>query len=397
MKVLYLIETLGVGGAEQSLLQILSRLQRTRPLMCHIYEGRTLRSAYETAGIPVVSLDVPPKYNFPTAIRRVEDLVRRERPDLIHTTLYRAEIVGRIIGRRMRLPVVCSFVSERYADIRWRTLTPTGRLKLKGVQLLDRLTAPLATHFIANSHTVKHSETRSLAVALDRVSVIHRGRSPDDFAVLLTPAEESAYRASLGLPPAGPVVLMVGRLVDSKGHRELVDAFARLASVLPDATLVLAGEGPEQDNLERQIATLGLKARVRLLGRREDVPSLLALATVFAFPSHYEGHPGALVEAMFAAKPIVASDIPVHRETVTQGESGMLVPVRDHVGLADALLSLLGDGERAALLGARARAVAIEKFHVDRAAERYDALYERILAEFERKSQPLAVRAGWTG
>lgn len=394
MKVLYLIETLGVGGAEQSLLQILSRLRATRPVMCHIYEGRTLRPAYEAAGIPVVSLDIPPKYHFRAAIRAVEAVVRREQPDVIHTTLFRAEVVGRIVGRRMGLPVVCSFVSECYADVRWRTLTPAGRLKLTGVQLLDRATAPLATHFVSNSHTVKRSETRSLGVPEEKVTVIHRGRDPRDFDVALTADEARALRTEIDAPGDGPIVLMVGRLVDSKGHRELVDAFARVARADGAATLVLAGDGPEQGNIERQVAALGLEGRVRVLGPRDDVPRLLALATIFAFPSHYEGHPGALVEAMLAGKAIVASDIPVHRETLTDGETGMLVPLRDAAAIAAAILALLSDGRRAAALGAAARAIAVDRFDVRRAAERYDALYADVVARYDRVARPVVMPAG---
>jgi glycosyltransferase involved in cell wall biosynthesis len=380
MKVLYLIETLGVGGAEQSLLEILQRFRDVTPTMCHIYEGQDLRPAFEAACIPVVSLDVPPKYRFRTAIRLVEDLVRRERPDLIHTTLFRAEVVGRIVGRRRGIPVVCSFVSECYAEIRWRSLSLPGRAKLKGVQLVDRLTAPLAAHWVANSETVKRSESRSLGISPDRVTVVHRGRDVSRFSAAPTPATSDAYRVSLGLSDGCQVVISVGRLVDSKGHAELIDAFARVASVTPDAVLLLVGDGPERGNLERQVAAAGVADRVRLLGQRADVPQLLAVADVFAFPSHYEGHPGAVVEAMLAGKPIVASDTPVHRETLDDGRCALLVPVRSAVPLADAMLRLLGDPALAAELGARAQELARRRFDIDLTAAQYEALYRRVIA-----------------
>jgi glycosyltransferase involved in cell wall biosynthesis len=380
MKVLYLIETLGVGGAEQSLLQILPRFRDVAPMMCHVYEGRDLRPAFEAAKVPVVSLDVPPKYRFPTAIRLVDDLVCRERPDLIHTTLFRAEVVGRIVGRRRRIPVVCSFVSECYAEIRWRSLSLSGRAKLKGVQIIDRLTAPLVAHFVANSETVKRSECRSLGISPERVTVVHRGRDAGRFPASLTLAERDAYRTSLALPAGAPVVINVGRLVDSKGHEELIDAFARVASARPDAVLLLVGDGPERDNIERRVAAAGLAERVRLLGQRTDVPHLLAFADVFAFPSHYEGHPGAVVEAMLAGKPIVASDTPVHRETTDDGRCALLVPVQSTVPLADAMLRLLGDAALAAELGARAREIARRRFDIELTVAQYEVLYRRVLA-----------------
>ena len=120
---------------------------------------------------------------------------------------------------------------------------------------------------------------------------------------------------------------------------------------MPETVLLLAGEGPERDNIDQQIHRMGLEGQVRLLGRRDDIPQLLALADVFVFPSHYEGHPGAVIEAMFAGKPIVASDTPVHRETISDGESGLLVPLRSPAPLAEAMLILLRDRELAGRLG----------------------------------------------
>ncbi|HET8655877.1 MAG TPA: glycosyltransferase [Longimicrobiaceae bacterium] len=388
MKVLYLIETLGVGGAEQSLLQILPRLRSVDPVMCHIYEGAYLKSAYQEAGVPVVSLDLPPKYHFRTAIRRVEELAQAERPALIVTSLFRADVVGRTVGRRLGIPVIGSFVSECYAEIRWKSLSPAGRLKLKGVQLLDRFTARWATHFVANSGAVRDSEAHSLRVPRERVTVIHRGRDPEEFSVTLSAPERAAYRASLELPPEGPIVLNVGRLVDSKAQDELIAAFRRVADVFPRAMLLIAGEGPYQQTLEERTRSLGLTGSVRLLGQRDDIPRLLALADVFAFPSHYEGHPGALVEAMLAGKPSVVSDIPVHRETITPGESGLVVPVRSPEAFSEALLSLLQDPDRAGEMGCRARVTARRRFHIETVVRQHEALYQRVVRDHAARAAP---------
>jgi glycosyltransferase involved in cell wall biosynthesis len=382
MKVLHLIETLQVGGAEKSLLQILPRLRATEPVMCHVYEDSEMRPEYEAAGVLVVSLDVPPKYNFASAIRKVERLVRRERPALIHTTLFRAEVVGRVVGRRLGLPVVCSFVSDCYADIRWQTLSRAERIKLKGVQLVDRWTAGMATHFVANSRAVAEAQVRALRIPPDRVTVIHRGRDPTRFATRLDPARERAFRGALDLPRAAPVVVNVGRLVESKGQAELIEAFARVLREVPDAMLLIAGDGPERSNLEALARSRGLDERVRLLGTRDDIPELLALASVFAFPSHYEGHPGAVVEAMFAGKAIVLADNPVHRETIEDGRTGILVPVQRTEALAAAITALLGDPDRAAELGTRAREDALRRFDIARTAVEYDELYLRIVDEY---------------
>jgi glycosyltransferase involved in cell wall biosynthesis len=398
MKVLYLIETLGVGGAERSLLQMIPRLgSDVRPVMCHIYGGDALRERYEAAGVPVVSLNIPPKYHFPTALRRVNALIDRERPDLIHTTLFRAEVVGRIVGWRRSLPVICSFVSECYADIRWRSLSAVGRFKLGGIQVLDRLTAPLATHFIANSATIKRSEAHSIGVEPDRVTVIYRGRAPADFAISLSADERAQCSAALCTPPGAPIVLSVGRLVFEKGHRELIDAFARVLARWPLAVLLIAGDGPEYVALQKQIEALGMSGNVRLLGCRNDIPQLLAFADLFVSTSHYEGHPGAVVEAMLAAKPIVLSDTPVHRETVADGRGARLVRLQDAEAIATGIHALLADPQRACLLGKEAQQLAQQLFDVEKTAAHYTALYRHVVkahAEGLRRVPVLYAQAG---
>ena len=120
---------------------------------------------------------------------------------------------------------------------------------------------------------------------------------------------------------------------------------------------------------------------MHLLGTRDDVPALLRLADVFAFPSHYEGHGGALIEAMFAERPIVASDTAVHRESVTHGETARLVSLKDPAALAQGIEWMLDHPEEARQYGQRAREVAMERFHIDKIAAQHEAFYEKILRE----------------
>jgi glycosyltransferase involved in cell wall biosynthesis len=384
MKILFLVETLQVGGAETSLLQILPRLSGVRPVMCHIYSNVRdhLKPAYESRGIPVVSLDLPPKYRFVTACRKVHGIVRRERPDLIVTTLYRADIVGRVVGKLTGIPVVSSFVSDDYSASSMTGFGRVDRLKRDVFRLLDLMTAPWVAHFLANSEAVKRSRAPSINVSLDRVSVIHRGRDLDSFGSTITPDAERAYRESLGVPASAPVVLNVGRLVEGKGQGELIEAFARLLKRCPDAMLLIAGEGPFHDELGRRIQSRGLAGHIRLLGRRDDVPALLAIADVFAFPSRHEGHPGAVVEAMAAARPIVVSDIPVHREMIIDGHNGRIVPVRRPEILCEVLCNLLLDREMALRLGTQARRAAMERYDINRITNQHAALYRRVVREY---------------
>lgn len=378
MRVLYLIDTLETGGTEKSLREILSCFRETESVLCHVYPGETLKRACEDAGIRVISLNIPGKYSFCRAIRAVRNVIREVRPDLIHTALFRSDIIGRFSGKMSGVPLIGSFVNDSYALERKKFLTQQERLKLMCVHMLDAATVPLVTHFTANSMAVKRSNCDALRVSPERVDVINRGRDSAAFTGM-GGKETSALRTSLGLGDADRVLLNSGRLVIQKGQDTLVKAMPLVLKACPKAKLLIAGEGPYRPELERLIRESGLAGSVRLLGRRDDIPGLLAIAEGFVFSSLFEGMPGALIEAMLAGKPVIASDIPVHAELVRNNETGLLFPLRDHEALAQHAIRLLQDPVRAAEMGARARELGRENFDIQRIAAQHEELYREVL------------------
>ena len=175
------------------------------------------------------------------------------------------------------------------------------------------------------------------------------------------------------------MLLNVGRLVLAKNQAELIRAMPAILREFPRSHLLIAGEGPERRALEETISELGLSASVHLLGNRSDIPELLRLADVFVFPSLYEGHPGALVEAMFASLPIVASDIPVHRETLLDGAVGDLAPLGNPAAFAKRVVALLRNGAHADNLGACARQSALQRFDISHIAAQHEQLYQTLV------------------
>jgi glycosyltransferase involved in cell wall biosynthesis len=180
-------------------------------------------------------------------------------------------------------------------------------------------------------------------------------------------------------PAGGPILLAIARLIRCKGIQELIGAMPPLLEKHRNLRVLIAGEGPERSELERKIAALKLQESVVLLGRRGDVPTLLAASDIFVHPSHYEGLPGALIEAMFAARPIVATDTPEHRECVTHGQSARLVAAGDSVALAEGIGWLLDHPAEAAAMGEQARRAAMERFDVSDVARDYERVYEELL------------------
>lgn len=377
MKILYVLDSLAVGGAERSLLAIGRRLREAEPVMCHLHAADDLREAYEAASIRVISLGLTTDKAFLEGARRLRRVIRQERPDLIHSTLYGAGITSRLASWGPRRPrLLHTWVNEPPAHGH-----PANRPRIwrkRAAQLLDAVTSRRVDHFLANSRAIAESHRRAYRIAPERVTVIPRGRDPVPYEKV-DPNTVAAVRQELELSTEHPVVLDVARLWHWKGQSDLVEAWPRVLRDLPDARLVLVGEGPDRPRLEHLVRTLGLGERVRFAGHRDDVPALLALADVFAFPSRYEGLPGAVVEALFAGLPVVLSDIPVHRETVDDGVSGILVPAGDGAAWAAVLVDLLREPERAARMGDAGRHRAYERFHVDDVARRHEDVYRRVL------------------
>lgn len=296
----------------------------------------------------------------PRAIARLRRLLADERVDVLHThTHFSLNVAGRIAARVARARVI--------AHMHIENVFRTGALGRLAQIAVDNRTARLCTWIVAVSDA-----TRTALVAQgyppDRTITVHNGIE----------ARDAAEPAALAPAPPGPVLLEVGRLCDVKGQRELIAALPRLACT--DVTLLLAGEdieagGAYRSALERQARQLGVADRVRFLGRRDDVPALLAASDALVLPSSVEGLPLVVLEAMAAGRPVVATAVGGTPEAVVDGETGLLVPPGDVDALAEAVDSLLAAPERARRLGEAGRRRVRERFDADAAAQRILGLY----------------------
>jgi glycosyltransferase involved in cell wall biosynthesis len=376
MKVLYLIDTLEVGGAESSLLQLLKRARKTEAIVCSIYRGDALKSSFEKEGIRVVSLGFGGKHQYIKAIRRVLSLISKEQPRLIHTILARAHLVGRVAGKLAGLPVVSVFTSEPLTLHRYSHITRMLRIKIKIFEFLDRMTIPFATRFVANSESVKASACKKLGIVPDKISVIYRGRDPSVYSNACD--SRAALRREFAVADDVPVILNVGRLVPEKAHKDLIVAVGQ-AQKQVRTKLLIAGEGRCRPELTKLISELELKDTVELLGFRNDPPALMKLADLFVFPSASEGHPGALIEAMFAGCPIVASDIPVHNEMITHRISGLLIETGNTIALSEAIVWMLKHPHEARQMAQNAHDTAVLRFNIERIVQQHEKINSELL------------------
>jgi glycosyltransferase involved in cell wall biosynthesis len=380
MHVLFVISRLdSTGGAGRSLAG-LARGLRSRgaqvQVVCFRRTTGGLEEELEDAGVSVRELGVS---HMTGAVRSLRRLLRRERPDLVHTTLYAADQAGRLAAWRTGIPVVSSVVNPVHdaALLNDPTCAPWRRRMLWAI---DGWTARhLAEHLHAVTKAVKDSAVEGFRVSSDRVTVVFRSRDPARLGERsLARRIEARRRFGLG---DDEVILSIGRQVPQKGHEYLVEAFERVTAARPRTRLLIAGApGASTAAVEARIARSGVGERIQLLGHREDVGDLLVAADVLAFPSLYEGLGGTLIEAMALGLPIVASDLPALREVSADGEAAWLVRPADVRALSSAMLKLLEQPAQAAALAERARARFLANFTPEQESAAMLEFYRKVLA-----------------
>lgn len=296
-------------------------------------------------------------------------LIRQWRPHIVHTHgSLSGRLAGRLAGRRV--------VYTKHGLGQAVELSVQVRQR---VPLLQRLADRwLADRVIAVSGAVRDELLRQ-GTPPSRIAVIPNGvPAPADGGS----KQREALRRELGLGP-GPVALSTGRLAPEKGHPYLIEAWAAVRQAVPEAVLLIAGDGPERPRLEQLIADRGLTGAVRLLGFRDDAAQLPAAADVFVLPSLTEGMGIALLEAMACGCPVIASAVGGITEAVADRTHGLLVPPGDAAGLADACIALLADPARARAYGEAAREHVLERFSAVAQARAVAALYQRLAGRGE--------------
>lgn len=379
MKVLYLITVLAPAGAEQSLLAMAPSLASLGVDLhvAYLRERPGLHARLQEVGIEVTSLTG--KGGLPGRVARTVRLVRRRRPDLVHTTLTEANLVGRLAGMVTGVPVVSSLVNMSYGPEQ-RSAPGLARVGVRFRHLIDLVTAPAVSRFHAVTGPVAEAMAPRLRVPRGRIDVVARGRDPQSLG-RRQPERGARARAELGIDPTTPLVVSVAHQDYQKGLDVLIEAMVFVRGEHEGACLVVAGRpGNHTEALQALVERLGLGDAVRFLGLRRDVPELLCAADVFVLASRWEGMGGVLLEAMALEAPIVASDLATLRDAVPDQRHATLVPPNRPPELAAAIVGVLDDPRAAVERATLARRRFLERFTVERVAGEMVALYERALS-----------------
>jgi glycosyltransferase involved in cell wall biosynthesis len=377
MRVVQLINSLATGGAERLLFDMAPYWDRERydVRIVYLLSGRAQEEQIASCPLPVEC----------AGFRRLADVIgmvrlgrilRRHDPDVIHTNLMLADILGRLRGRPRRGPAVVTTLHSSASHYLERRGRGAGWLYRWVLRATPSAVTVACSEASARTFTTALPELGKVEVVPNRIDLRRAAGVPLE--------ERDAVRRELGLGGRF-VCLCVARLTPPKGHRTLIDAARRLPGE-PDTLILLAGDGELRGGLEQRVLETGMNGKVRFLGNRTDVPRLLRAADLFVLASDWEGMPIALMEAMAAGLPVVVTDVGEMGRVVRESNAGAVVPPGDARALADAIARLCGDPVERAAAASRSTAGARERFDVRTSVSEYERLYDDLVRRREASS-----------
>ena len=369
--VLHLVNRFWIGGAERQFVErlrlhpqgfraVVGCLEASGPMLEQV---RAL--GYEPQVFPLNGSMLKP--NTAVQIARIARLIREQGVKIIHATDFNTNLLALAAARLTGAKAIVSRVD-------------LGHLRSgfgKWHREAEKLNARFADLVVANADAVREVCIEDEGCRPERVVVVRNGLDLARFdALAAQPLQER-----LPGPDAATTVAVIGNLWPVKGHRTFIEAVALVKDRLPGVKFVCAGEGPERGFLEKRIVQLGLQGRFFLLGHRLDVPALLARVQAGCLCSSAEGLSNALMEAMAARLPLIATRVGGNPELVRDGDNGFLVPYGDARALADKLVALISDRQRMEAMGRRGRERVESELSLQRMADGHGALYRRALGK----------------
>lgn len=372
IRLAFCIDNFQIGGTELNAVRWAEHLspQRFQLTVVHFQVDGPLRARFQRAATQLVRLPLRNLYG-PGAIRqgiRLARFLARARCDVFHAHDLYSNIFGVPWARLARVPLVVA--SRRW----WNPSPGTGPVHA----IANRWACRAAHRVLANSPSVAALLTRRDGIPPEKVVCIPNSLAQDAF-VPVPAAERAAWRTRLGMPADALVIGIVARLDRDKDHATLLEALARLVADVPRAHLVCIGDGPERARVTGLAQRLGLDGRVQFPGTLTAPFNLHHLFDVSVLCSVTEAFPNSVIEAMAAARPVIATRVGGVPDAIRDGETGVLVPARDPDALAAALRAVIDEPGRAHALGAAAQAYARSQYDETRVIERLSAWYESIV------------------
>lgn len=377
--IIYMIDGLGMGGAERLMIPILRNLDRNyfEPRVCvfQVRDGNPVADDLRSLGVPVDLFNVDYLRDI-TALPRLIKYLKKHRADLVHTQLEFANTLGNIAAKLLRLPSVCTI----------HTL-PSQDMSVKSKAHQDVEMAVL--RFFCDQVISVSEEARQYHLSFSKatpqsVSTIYNGIELAHFADIDRARERQILLDQFQVPNDAKAITTVAVLREPKGIQFMIQAMPAILEVHPDTYYFIAGDGAHKDALVEEVEKMGVGQRVIFAGMRKDVPQILSACDLFVLPTLTEALPTVLAEAMAAGLPIVASAVGGVPEMVSDGENGILVSPANPAELSSACIGLLSDAEKCAALAENGLRIVHEKFNIQTQVEKLKNLYLDFMSRYGR-------------
>lgn len=315
--------------------------------------------------IPVYSLDMKRGRPSVAAIARLNQIVKKEKIELIHSHMYHANLLGRLM--KVLHPEIKLVNTIHNINI-------GGRNRERMLQMTNRLTDSMTII----SETAREHFLQTGTARPDQLLFLPNGVNTKLYKE--TTGAHEAIRSELGLADSTFAWLAVGRFDEQKNYPNLLKSFGNVLRHHPDTVLLLAGTGPLLEETKEMAADLGIAHRTRFLGYRTDIPDLMSAADAYVMSSDWEGMPLVLQEASSVGLPIVCTNVGGNKEVVVTGKTGFIVQPKSHYALAEGMLCLIRmEPESRKQMGQAGKEYVQAAFEMDRIAEKWDALYRKVL------------------
>lgn len=356
INVLHLVTSLNIGGTEKYLLSVSRTLKdKFNFQVGYLKQEGPIAEELRKEGIPVYSLN-----NFFKLYR----FLRKNKIHLLHTHLYRANILGRVAGAVTKTPVV--ICSQRSIDD-WK--------KNRHI-LADRWTAGLADVIIANSQAIKSLLVEREKIPADKIEVVYNGVDTAGYVPRQTP---EVLKAALKIDSITPVIGYIGRLHREKGADFIPEIASRLKRYVNNFKILMIGDGPLEEELKRNIEKRGLVKDITLISTKQNILDFIYLMDVVILPSREESFPQVILEAMKMAKPVVVSDVGGVKEIVTNGVNGIVVHRDDLEIFTQAIYHLLKDRNKALAMGQAGKEHVRRNFPLEKMIRETESIYNKFI------------------
>jgi len=369
-KIAYVIDGLGMGGAERLMVPNLKHLDRTvfQAHVCALQTkgGNPVAEEIRALDIPVECLGIRHLRDM-DAIPRLIQYLKRINADLVHTQLEFANILGNISAKYLRLPSVCTIHVMPSLDVKRKS------------KLHQKVEWFVLKHFcdqvISVSEEARIYHLEISGARPESVSTLYNGIDLSGFVSLDRDLERVEVRGELGIPSSASLLTTVAVLRPQKGIQYMIQALPAILDSRPNTYYLIVGDGSHRDHLIQEVTKAGVNDRVIFAGMRRDIARLLAASDVFVLPTLTEALPTVLAEAMAAKLPIVASMVGGIPEMIVDGANGCLVQAEDVEGLIAACIHLLDHPEKRVALGLEGWSIVNQKFNIVQQVDKLEALY----------------------